>query len=698
MGDLWSISVAGAIAGTETEWTPHPVRNPQPRRGATLLSTPSGLALVGGEEQSGFLSPDVWTLDPTRSRPRWTALPGLPFAGDEPGILFARHNGAAIEAMVWANRTRTRRHVLPDAAGAWQIGAVERAAPNPPAPGEGVFVKDTFVVAGPSPLPMSEIIFSMAETSVLAFVPALDLTVAAADSGESALDDEAQNPGLSSEAHATYHVASDGSTWVANGSDLPLHTRHGGALHASAASRLADEPRLGVPERLRREFFVLRQRNLGRWDQPFVLDHSGVVGLDPRLGRALLPGNVPVAHDGQQTVHSRMQVGYRVGRGSAIGAGALPYDRRTPAYWHEIEGAPPTPPDLRDAPGPRGAQVTAWVDPARAGLTLSSHGTAIAVLDDLAAAVRLGAEQPLAHPVIGLPGSVQVAPARLSAGTDGGLSIVATDAGSTPLVQADPAEGFSLAVHPNLGGDRTTELWLAGLWLAGRLDLAMARGSVDLRWCTVGTADGVALRVPGGGHQSALTRRTLPQAELEIRLYGCVLGAVEVPPWVRIIAAGCTFDAGSRQAPAIQAAGARLHLRHCTVHGIVQAGELRASSCAFAGAVRTDRPDLGWIRYSLLPEGGRPPRQYRSLIGQVALASIQPTHPGYLVLADNNTDAALVAGELGRLPGAHADRRSRLRELEERTADFLPIGMMPHHIDRATFDLNRMARPPRSNT
>ena len=76
-------------------------------------------------------------------------------------------------------------------------------------------------------------------------------------------------------------------------------------------------------------------------------------------------------------------------------------------------------------------------------------------------------------------------------------------------------------------------------------------------------------------------------------------------------------------------------------------------------------------------------------------ASIEATDPGYLVLADNNGEAALGAGELGRIPGAHAERRGRLRELEERTADFLPAGMVAHQLDRSTQDMIRMHRKSR---
>lgn len=679
IADLWSI----ATDGSEPRWTPHPVRNPQPRAWASLVAADGQLWLLGGESAAGDLAPEVWSVDPTAARPRWRPRPALPLPGGAPGVARARRVAGAVEVIAWADATRPRRYALVDGDSLWSSGALEDGAPNPPAPGELVFAGDQLVVAGPPPLPASELIVSVGGASVLAHLPALDLTPAALDVGEALLADEADNPGIAASSFATYHLGTDGSTWIAGAGDEPLHARQGGALHASRAARVADRARLGIPERLARHFFVVRQRSLGVWDQPLVLDDRDVVGLDPRLGRVLLPGNV---------TRGRTRVSYRVGRPSAIGAGALPVRRAVPEHWHEPEHPPPTPPDLVDPPAP----TAVCVDPMRAGLATAGGGEPIAIVGDLEDAADVALRRASAtggHPVIGVLRSAALPPARITGVADG-LSIVATDFGATPLVRAD-ASGASLAVHPDRGGSRATDVWLAGLWLEGRLDLAMACGEVDLRWCTLGQPGHPGVWLPGADHESPLTRRTLPAAELELRLYGCTVAALEVPPWVRVVAAGCTFDAGSRAAIAVRASGADVRLRHCTVHGELEAGELRASSCVFAGAVRVDRPDLGWVRHSLLATGGRPPRAYRSVVAAAAFASSSPTDPGYLALAANSSDAAFAAGELGRPPGAHDDRGRRLRELDVRATDFVPVGLVPYHIDRATDDLARMSRPPR---
>jgi hypothetical protein len=681
LGDLWSIAANGSEAG----WTPHPLRNPQSRRGATLLSTPLGLVLLGGEEQAGVLSASAWLLSAGPTRARWVPLPALPFEAGGPGILAARHDGLGLEALAWADRTRPRRYFLADGATRWDEGPLEEEGPNPPAPGEGIYAGDRFLVAGPPPLPASEVILSVGGESLLAMLPALDLTLAPRGAGEGALANEAGDPAVALTGYASFHLATDGSTWLDEAGRGPLQPRQGGALGAASASRLADGQRLGIPGRLGRRFFRLAQRSLGAWDRPYVLDPFDTVGLDPRLGRVLLPANVTAG---------RITASFRVGRGGELGAGTMPVDRRPLSYWEEPDRPAPVPPDLRQDAGPRRERYTAWVDPGRAGLRPADRNSAAEIYADLESAVRAADREP----VVGVLRSARLAPARIVAGAEGGLSVVAADFGAVPLVEADPGEGFSLAIHPDLGGDSGTDVWLAGLWLAGRLDLGMVRGEADLRWCTLGNPGEVAVRVAGAGFRGLAGSGAPPETTLEVRLYGCTVGRVQVPPWVRLVAAGCTFDGGSRAGPAIQAGGADVRLRHCTVHGTVEAGELRASSCAFAGAVSVDRQDRGWLRHSILPFKGRLPLRYRCIESRVGLLSVRPGSPEYLVLAGNNGEAALRAGEQGRFPGAHGDRQARLRELAERTADFLPIGLIPFDLDRSAADLARMSEPTRRIT
>ncbi len=678
LGDLWSMAADGSEAG----WTPHPLRNPQPRRGAALLSTPAGLVLLGGEEQAGVLSASAWLLAAGASRARWSALPALPFKASGPGILAARHDGLGLEVLAWVDRTRPRRYFMAVGASSWDEGPLEEAGPNPPAPGEGFYAGDRFLVAGPPPLPASEVILRVGGESLLAMLPALDLTVAPRGAGEAALADEAGDPAVAETGYASFHLATDGSTWLDEAGRLPLQPRQGVALSAASASRLADGQRLGIPGRLGRRFFRLAQRSLGAWDRPYVLDPFDTVGLDPRLGRVLLPANV---------MAGRITASFRVGRGGELGAGALPVDRRPLPYWEEPDRTAPVPPDLRKESGPGRERYTAWVDPDRAGLLPADRNSAAEIHGDLEAAVRAAGREP----VVGVLRSARLAPARIVSGAEGGLSIIAADFGAMPLVEADPGEGFSLAIYPDLGGDTGTDVWLAGLWLAGRLDLGMVRGEVDLRWCTLGNPGEVAVRVAGAGFRGIAGGGAPPETTLEIRLYGCSIGAVQVPPWVRLVAAGCSFDGGSRAGPAIQAGGSEVRLRHCTVHGTVEAGEMRASSCAFAGGVSVDRQDRGWLRHSILPFEGRLPLRYQCIESRVGLLSVRPGSPEYLVLGGNNGEAALRAGEQGRFPGCHGDRQARLRELAERTADFLPIGLLPFDLDRSAADLARMSKPSR---
>jgi Phage tail protein (Tail_P2_I) len=671
LGDLWSI----ATDGSEADFRPHLARNAQPRVGASLLTQGNELWLVGGESQPGKLASRVCSLDTTVLRQRWVNHVSLPYADGHVGVACARRSATALHVVAWANSTRARHFTLLDGAATWEAAPAELDSPNPPAPGEAVFLGEELVVVGPSPLPESEIILNASGDGVLLHLPALDLRPAELDASEALLDDESQNPGLPVNAYETFHVALDGSTFRVRDSLGPLHERVGGALHASLAARSATRPRLCVPERLEQEYFALRQHSLTRWTEPTRLRASDVIGLDPRLGRVVLPYNFSLG---------RLSASYRTGHSTPIGAGFLPILPALPQGWHEPEWPAPA------APTDRTSRVSVWVDPFRAGTSVMNDAVEAAIAPDLEAASLALVTETEQHPLIGVTGSHSLPPARLSSGLERGISIVATDFGGAPLIRRD-ASNVSLALHPSRGGWRGMGVWLRGLWLTGRLEVAMARGEVDVRWCTLGEPGALGVRVAGGNHETALTRRVLPEADLQLRLYGCRVGALQVPPWVRVIAAGCTFDAGARDAFALSAVGGSVYLRQCTIHGRVDAGELKASSCVFAGSVRVDRRDRGWIRHSILTPGGRPPRTYRTVESIPAFSSVHPTHPNYLVLAENNSQAELALGEAGLRPGAAAEHSQYLRELEQRTADFLPIGLVAHHVDRATADLNRMS-------
>jgi hypothetical protein len=658
-GDLWSLPIAGGA------WRPHAVRRRQERVGATLVAALGGLVLVGGEAVRGELATTVLRCDPASASPAWRPLPELPFAPGLPGLLVAHATPAGLEALVWADRTRPRRLLLEADARAWIADEPEQDGPNPPASGEVLFDGDRLLVAGPPPLPRADVVFTMGDTGHIAFLPAIDVFVGDA---------------------LRFHVANDGATFAdaRPGQPLPLHTRPGGLFHQNLESEPASPRRYSIPERLARHPFVLRQRSLGPWDrlvpQLLNLDEEGVVALDPRLGRIVLSDDAPRGH---------VTVSTRIGRGAAIGAGALPADRAPLPSWSEPDLAVLVPPDLRGGRNFRAlaAEVSAWISPRRAGGFVSTHGRERPVVATPEEGVRAGE----GTPVLGVLGSPRLAPVRLADGIDAGVSLHAADFGAVPVVDADE-RGVAMTVQPRFGGEAGTQVWLAGLWLAGRLELVLARGQADLRWCNLGRPGEVSLWLPGAGHQDALARRSIPPVEVELRLYGCMLGTIELPPWVRLVAAGCTFDAGARGATAIRAAGARVRLRHCTVLGATEAGQLEASSCAFAGEVRTDRPDLGWLRYSLLPAGGAPPLAHQAQIHHVSFASVSQPDPSYLVLAENNGPVALAASEWRGVPGAHGERSDHERELHGRSEDNLPIGMTPFHVDRTTADLFRMNR------
>lgn len=651
LDDTWSAPISGGA------WVRLPFRNPRGRFGATILAWNGDDLLLGGCSArppesapiAGPLDPTVWLIDPSAARPTWRALPSLPIESGRPGQLIARVTTAGtIEALVWADRTRPTLFTLDENGTAWTPGAIDEAsieggAPNPPAGGAGVFVGDEVFVFGARPLPPSEIVFSLAGRRRLAFLPELDLSpIAGQDTLELA-------------------ILGDGST---------AHPESG------QIARAADGFAIGVPGRLDRRRFVLRQRTLGAAVEPQLASPppSGVIGLDPRIGRVVLPRDLPAG---------ALTVSYRAGRGSAIGAGAMPPARAPLPSWLAPGEEAPAPPDLR-APA---APLTAWVSPESAGLTVRRRGVdvpAFATLDQ-----ALAASASAEHAVLGILGSPRFAPAWLT--PDGASVSIVAEPNAAPLldVSADQAP-MSLVVLPRPDASASTELWLAGLWLAGTAYVMLTRGDVDLRWCTL--APGGPALIFSGSELEDIPRASAHDVTVELRLYGCVVGGVELPPWVRLVAAGCTFDGGDGGL-AISAPGSPVRLRQCTLRGGVEAGALQASSCAFAGDVRVSRPDEGFIRHSLLRRGPSLPRLYRALDRTPSFVSVDPASPSYLVLADSDQIAAS-AGELGRLPGAHDQRSDRARELVERTRLSMPMTLVAHHADRAVNDLARMNRSP----
>ncbi|MCB9947527.1 MAG: hypothetical protein H6842_06845 [Rhodospirillaceae bacterium] len=662
--DVWSLPLAGTDAG---RWRPRPIRQGRRRTGGRLLSTPAGLMLLGGAESPGQLATTVWLSDPDQVRAGWSALPELPVAPGAPGVLWARVDGDAVEVLAWADRTRPQRLRLPAGATAWDADAADGdAAPNPPAEGDGLFAGDAFLAIGPTPLPPSEVVFTLSGDGHIAFLPALDLSAA----GDIAI----------------FFVKADGSTarWFPAGTAAQRSLRLGAGREAPVLGRDAPARRIGVRGRLGWQPLRLRQRSLGPWDRPLALDLDDIVALDPRLGRMAMRAEL-----GQ----GRLEVLYRIARAAALGAGFLPSDRTIPEAWTEPEDADdphrfavPAPPDVDRDRLLGEAPVTARIAPKLAGVAASPG---VPVVTTLGEGVREG----VAEHVLRIAGSPRLAAGQLTIGQGHVLSLSPDGANDHPVVAAD-ADGIALSLHERLAEGADPDLgpafFLGGLVLTGTLQVALSAGAVDLRWCTLAQPGQAAVVVAGAGHQTPLARQTLIPPRLVLRLYGCLVGRLEVPPWVQVVAAGCTFDAGAPDLPAIAAGGARLRLRHCTIHGETQAGVVEASSCAFKGRTVCDRQDLSWARYSLLAESGRPPLMYESRIHPVSFASIDPARPDYLALADNNGAAALAAGERRRRPGAHWDTAQRMTELAERTEEFLPIAMVPWHVDRSTHDLNRM--------
>ena len=663
LDDTWSVPVTGPSTGL---WRARSVRHRVARVGGCLVPTPAGVVLVGGASSPGALEVTVHRVDLDRARPAWQRLPDLPVAPDAPGVLVARAepaaSGAGVEVLAWLDAVRPVR-LRSDAARGWRADPPEQTAPNPPADGEALFRGADLLVVGPPPLPPCEVVVGLGGVGRLAFLPAVDPA-----------------PGEA----LVLTVADDGSTrrWLAAGEPTVDDLRLGAGRAASPIERTSPASAVGAPGRLAWRAFQLRQVSLAPWEAPVALTLADAVGVDPRLGRILLR---------EEIAGGAVTATVRIARSAAIGAGFAPADAAVPRAWD----GPDLDLGLDDVP------IQAWVSPARAGLDgpagRTLHARIAEAIDALAPPAPGPVDGPVPRTTLGIAvlGSPVLAPEMLVAGQRWTVRIAAADEGTRPYLEAD--DGVSLALHERLaplGGEDPDvgPTWqLHGLMLAGGVDLAASAGRLDLRWCTVAAPGEVAVRVAGAGHAADLVRHSLPRPRVAVRLVGCELGVLDVPPWVDVVAVGCTFDAGAPEAVAIAAAGAGVRLRHCTVHGRTVAGVLRASSSAFRGAVVTDRPDLGWLRYCVSPGQGRPPRAFRSVTASLSFRSQRATDPDHLRLDDNN-GALLRAAEHGRTPGAHHDLADRLAELALRTDEFLPLALAPFHVDHALADLVRTRR------
>ena len=707
LADLWQLPLTGPDQGA---WRPRLVRNAQHRTGGRLVAgqTDGVVTLLGGASTHGTLDGGVYRADLNEARPRWEARPTLPVSQGKPGVLWAHRVADGIEAIVWADRTRPRSWLLGDGDAAWRsaAGGEASAGPNPPAEGDVVLDGGAMWVVAPPPLPPSEIIVRLGGGEAqLCALPAVDLTTA--------------------EDSDVFLVDADGSTrrWFAAGDPARPSLRLGAGRAADTSRRSAGErstsggrlgggdARMGLPGRLSWQPLLLRQASLGVWDQSLVLADDTAIWLDPRLGRLAIPislgGSVPddLLPDGHG-LHPAgdVEVSYRVGRPTEIGAGFGPPDRQVPTRWQEPDTPPtrtvddddhlfalPPPPDVDESRPGGPAPISAFVDPL--SVDTGAEPRRVATLPD-----ALPGDEHGAH-IVGVVGSPRLAPTTLVVNEPDIVSIFRADEGGYPHITAEAGTSLTITERLVEGSqpDAGPQMFLAGLSLAGAVRLALSAGVVDLRWCDLGSpggdvADRTGVRVAGAGRQDGPSLSTIPEPRIVVRLVGCRVGVLEVPPWAVVVAAGCTFDAGSTDDLALAAAGARLRLRDCTVRGRTAAGWLEASSCAFAGTVRAGRPDLGWLRHCVLPAGGNAPLEYASVRHPLSLASVTPANPRYLVLDDNNGADVLSTGERDTPPGAHADRRRRSVELTERTQEFLPLGMVAHHLDRTTLDLYRMDR------
>lgn len=635
--DFWSLDLA---SGT---WDDLDDLGPA-RVDGTLVSFRQRLWLVGGGASPGNLDPTVWSSDPAGGDSSWRAEAPIPFEPC-PGVVSATPRADTIQVVAWADRTTPTTWVYDE--GWTETGPLSEPSPNPPEPADVAWTAAGLRLTRPSPLPASEVIASTGGGETLCFLPRLDLVPRAAGSP---LD---PTPPVTTDGHQDHRLGTDGTTWRFEPDTNASET---GALLREGAGQ-----RIGVVGRLRRVPYGLVQASLGTWAHPVRGLDASCVALDPRLGRVVLPPGLP-----GPTLHAW----WACGRPAALGAGHLPAQHLLPTHWQRADPA-----ESRTAHG----SVVAWFSP---DWRVQTDAPVVDNLQDAAATIQGG------DVVVGIQGSPQAPAQRVDLVPGRRWVLTATDQG-VPRLLADE-DDQSLQFRDVAPGP--TDVTVEGLWLDGSLDHQGRSGTLALHWCTIAGPGRLAVSFVGDDLMPGL----VGSSPLEVVLIGCELGTVRLPSWVRLTAIGCTFDAATREALAIDGAGALVDLRHCTLRGGLRAGRAQVDNCAIAGAIQADDPGSSWLRYTVHETTAPPPPSFRSRAVKLSFEASTPADPGYLALARNNAEGVLQMGESNRTPGAHGLRHIRRAAAERRISDHLPLGMTTHALDQAHIDILRATRPHRS--
>jgi hypothetical protein len=138
--------------------------------------------------------------------------------------------------------------------------------------------------------------------------------------------------------------------------------------------------------------------------------------------------------------------------------------------------------------------------------------------------------------------------------------------------------------------------------------------------------------------------------------------------------------------PSLATGAGLLQLERVTVFGALHCEILAASDVLLCDIAVADDRQRGCIRYSRYQPGSLLPRRYQCVPGEAqsgrstpVFTSLRFGNPAYAQLAAGTAAEVLTASDQTDAPGAFATTlgTTRLRNLQTKLAEFMPVGLVP---------------------
>jgi hypothetical protein len=421
----------------------------------------------------------------------------------------------------------------------------------------------------------------------------------------------------------------------------------------------------------------LSDRTGGAW----CVVPSGMIAIDPELGRIQFAADVPVPKS--------LQVSYWYGFPAQVGGG--PYDR-TPA----LATALPASPGFRAIVGTAAypsleSAVAAW----NATVSGSPDSAGIIVLPGIASlAVNVTGSSAVQLP----PGSslaIVAGQQNASASAvvwNNSLSALAGDIAVTGLAAAGPGP----AAPPG-------QLLISGIWLAGQLLVSGQPCSVQVSDSTL--VPGMGLLSDGTPVHPGTPSVVVTATGASLTLNRVISGPVAADPSGSTLICGSVLDATAPDSAAYAgpdlatattsppSAGPDLHVEGSTIVGKVRARTITLASDsifyarlaghdAWTAPVWASRRQAGCVRFCSLPASSVTPRQYECLPpDQASEAALLPRFvtvrygdPAYLLLSGECPMAVWTGADNGSQLGVYlqAQETEAVRNVQIRAPEYLP--------------------------